>query len=257
MSRKKVREHIKHRVDWIKLAATGGFGTYGSLPGAASYSVEEMRAAVEEAAKVGRHVMAHAHGAEGIRNAIEAGVRSIEHGTLMDEATIQAFLEADIFLVPDLLAARYDLIETDKDWSDKELEHPNAEEYRQYAKRVARAHRAGVRIAFGTDAGIYPHGRNAEQLGLLVNDVGMTSLEAIRSATLVAAELLGIEGSVGREEEGYRADLIAVDGDPLADVSTFEQVRFVMKEGRVIVPGAGCGSVSGESEDLTHSSAPR
>lgn len=233
--RREVRTHIRHGVDLIKLSATGGFGSHGTIPGAASYTEDEIRAAVEEAAKRGLHVAAHAHGAEGIANAVRAGVRSIEHGGLMDSEAIQLMKEHDVFLVADLLAAHFDLVETDQDWSDKDLASGNVEEYRKYAARFAEAHRAGVRIAFGTDSGVYPHGRNAEQFQLMVA-AGMTPLEAIRSATTVAAELLGLGDEVGAVEAGFRADLIAVEGDPLVDVSVLTEVRFVMKGGEVVLP---------------------
>ncbi|MEM9294070.1 MAG: amidohydrolase family protein [Acidobacteriota bacterium] len=232
--RRQVRTHIRHGVDLIKLSATGGFGTHGTIPGAASYTEEEIRAAVEEGTRRGLHVAAHAHGADGIGNAVRAGVRSIEHGGLMDSESIRLIKEHDVYLVTDLLAAYYDLVETDQDWSDKELESDNAEEYRKYAALVEEAHRAGVKIAFGTDSGVYPHGRNAEQFQLLV-DAGMSPLEAIRSATTVAAELLGLEDEAGAVEAGLWADLIAVVGDPLAGVSVLTEVRFVMKGGTVVL----------------------
>lgn len=235
--RRQVRTHIRHGVDLIKLAATGGFGTHGTIPGAASYTEEEIRAAVEEAAKRGLAVAAHAHGADGIRNAVLAGVRSIEHGGLMDTESIQLMKEHDVFLVTDLLAAHFDLVETEQDWSDKELESGNVEEYRKYAARFSEAHQAGVKIAFGTDSGVYPHGRNAEQFQLIV-DAGMTPLVAIRSATLVAADLMGLGDEVGVVDLGFRADLIAVEGDPTADVSVLTDVRFVMKGGEVLRQGA-------------------
>ena len=229
--RLQTREHIKHGVDWIKLAATGGFASHGTVPGAASYTVEEIRAAVDEAGKRGLHVAAHAHGADGIRNAVAAGVRSIEHGTLMDEESIRLMKEQGVFLVADLLGAHYDLIEIDEDWSAKGITDGRAE-YDSYAARVASANRAGVKLAFGTDAGASPHGRGAEQLALMV-EAGIAPLDAIRSATLVAAELLGIEESAGSLAVGKWADLIAVEGDPLTDISTLTDVRFVMKAGTI------------------------
>lgn len=228
--RKETRKHIRHGVDLIKVAATGGFGTHGTVPGAATYSVEEIRAAVEEAAKRGLHVTAHAHGADGIRNAVAAGVRSIEHGSLMGDEEIRMMKERGIYLVADLLAARYELVE-EHEGGGEQLES-NKQQYRTYADRVARAYRAGVKLAFGTDAGVYPHGRGAEQLALMVS-AGIEPVDAIRSATLVAAELLGIEKQTGSISLGKWADLIAVEGDPLADVATLTRVRFVMKNGEI------------------------
>ena len=236
-ARKAVRTHIQYGVDLIKVAATGGFGTPGSIPGAASFTVEEMAAMVDEAGKRGLAVTAHAHGPEGIANAIRAGVRSIEHGTFLDEAAIQLMKERDVFLVMDLLAARYDLIEVNKDFSDKALADGNAEEYAKMVARLRQAYEAGVRIAFGTDASVFPHGRNAEQFRLMV-DAGMSPADAIRSATSWAAELLGIGDEAGSLTAGRRADIIAVSGDPLRDVRVLERVEFVMKAGTVhLLPG--------------------
>ena len=232
--RRAVREHVKAKVDVIKIAVTGGFGTYGSIPGAASYTEEEIRAAVEEAHKNGRRVAAHGHGAEGIKNAIRAGVDSIEHGSFLDAEAIALMREHEVFLVLDLLSARFDLIETNQDYSDKKLEHDNHKTYADLEAKLAWAHREGVRIAFGTDAGVYPHGRNAEQFRLMTA-AGVPALDAIRSATIWAAQLLGIEEHAGRVAPGAWADLIAVSGNPLKDVTTLEDVRYVMKAGVPIV----------------------
>ena len=230
--RRVVRRHIRAKVDLIKLAVTGGFGTHGSIPGAASYTEDEIRAAVEEAHKNGLRVAAHGHGAEGIKNAIRAGVDSIEHGTFLDAEAIALMKEHGVFLVLDLLAARYDLIEIDQDYSDRQLEHDNQKTYADLEAQLTRAHREGVRIAFGTDAGVYPHGRNAEQFALMTA-AGVPALDAIRSATLWAAQLLGVEEHAGRVAPGAWADLIAVAGNPLDDVTTLEEVQFVMKAGVV------------------------
>ncbi|HMB91009.1 MAG TPA: amidohydrolase family protein [Rhodothermales bacterium] len=230
--RKATRIHIKHGVDLIKIAATGGFGSHGTIPGAASYTVEEMQAAVEEARKRGLKVAAHAHGADGIKNAIQAGVHSIEHGSLLDQEAIDLMKEKEVFLVMDVLAAHYDLIEKNQDYSDKELGHSNEEEYANYQQRFRQAYQAGVKMVFGTDAGVYPHGRNAEQFRLMV-EAGMTPEDAIRAATIWAAELIGIENQAGSVEAGKWADLIAVKGNPLEDIAVLEDVRFVMKDGKV------------------------
>ena len=236
--RREVRTQLKHGVDVIKITVTGGFGTFGTVPGAATYTEEEIRAAVEEAAKRGKFVAAHAHGPDGIRNAVEAGVRSIEHGFLMDDASIELMAERGTYLVADLLAAHYALIETERDLSDKGISGQHAETYRDYAERVARAHQEGVALAFGTDSSIFPHGRNAEQFALMV-DADLAPLDALRSATVVAAKLLGIGDETGSLEVGKWADLIAVEGDPLADVSTLEEVELVMRAGVVHKPIQG------------------
>lgn len=230
--RKATRLHIKYGVDLIKIVATGGFGTHGSIPGAASYTIEEMRAAVDEARKRELKVAAHAHGAEGIRNAVEAGVHSIEHAVFLDQEAIDRMKEKNVVLVMDLLAAHYDLVETNKDYTDKQLAHSNQEEYARYRQRFTQAYQAGVKMAFGTDAGVYPHGRNAEQFQLMV-EAGMTPADAIRAATLWAADLIGIADYAGTLQAGNWADLIAVKGNPLDDITVLEDVRFVMKDGTV------------------------
>ena len=227
--RKAARTHLKHGADWLKVAATGGFASHGTIPGAASYTVEEIEAAVQEAANRGLYVAAHAHGAAGINNAVAAGVRSIEHAALLNQDSIELMKEHGVFLVADLLAAHYDLVATDKDWSEKGYADGQTE-YDSYAARVVNAHSAGVKLAFGTDAGASPHGRGAEQFGLMVA-AGIAPADAIRSATLVAAELLGIENDAGSIEIGKWADLIAVKGDPLTDVTVLTDVEFVMKAG--------------------------
>lgn len=231
--RKQARTHLKHGVDLLKIAATGGFGSHGTIPGAPAYTVEEMRAAVDEAGNLGLAVAAHAHGSEGIRKAVAAGVRSIEHGFLMDDTAIEAMRQAGTYLVPDLLAAHYDLIEVDTAYDDKQLTASNAEEYEGYAQRVAQAFRAGVPIAYGTDSSVFPHGRNGEQFALMVA-AGIPPADALRSATVLAARLLGLEESVGTVEPGKQADLVAVEGDVLADPSLLERIPWVMRQGRVV-----------------------
>lgn len=231
--RRTVREQIRARVDLVKLSATGGYGTTGTIPGAASYTEGELRAAVDEARKGGIHVAVHAHGAEGILNAVRAGAHSIEHASMIDAEGIAAARASGTWLVMDLLAAHYDLIEVARDYSDKELEGDNLQTYREVEQTFREAYEGGARIAFGTDAGVYPHGRNAEQFPLMVA-AGMTPADAIRSATIRAAELLGIEGDSGHTRIGARADLVAVPGDPLADPSVLTRIDFVMKAGEVV-----------------------
>lgn len=230
--RRAVREQIKHNVDVIKVAATGGFGTHGTIPAAASYTLEELRAAVEEASKRGLTVAAHAHGAQGIKNAVLAGVTSIEHVTLADKEAIELMRDHKVYAVMDLLAAHYDLIERKADFSSKQLSGSNAEEFDNYLSRFAEVYKAGVPMAFGTDSGIYPHGRNAEQFGLMVR-AGASPADAIRMATVWAARLLGAADEVGTIAVGKSADLIAVQDNPLKDVTTLEKVVFVMRQGQV------------------------
>ncbi|MGB5817907.1 MAG: amidohydrolase family protein [Saonia sp.] len=230
--RKQVRRHIKQGVDLIKITATGGFGTSGSIPGAASYTEEEIKAAVVEAKKNGLKVAAHAHGAEGIKNAVKAGVTSIEHGSLMDDESIELMKKNNVYLVMDLMAAHYDLLEKNNDYSDKKIAEGNNEMYNSFAANFLKAHKQGVKMAFGSDAGVYPHGRNAEQFNLMVK-AGMKEIDAIKSATINAAELIGIEKQTGSIKEGKWADIIAVKGNPLEDITVLEKVEFVMKKGKV------------------------
>ncbi|MFS4467790.1 amidohydrolase family protein [Maribacter sp. 2210JD10-5] len=230
--KKEVRRHIKQGVDLIKITATGGFGTSGSIPGAATYTEEEIRAAVVEAKKRGLKVAAHAHGADGIKNAIKAGIASIEHGSLMDDEAIELMKKHDVYLVMDLLAAYYSHIELNKDYSDKKLGESNNELYNRFLNNFQKAYKQGVKMAFGSDAGVYPHGRNAEQFNLMVQ-AGMTEIDAIKSATIAAAELIGIQDKTGSIEEGKWADIIAVKGNPLEDITVLKKVEFVMKEGKV------------------------
>lgn len=229
-TRRAARELIRNKVDVIKVAATGGYGTHGTVPGAASYTVEELRAVVDEAGKNGISVAAHAHGADGIKNAVRAGVRSIEHGSMIDEEGIRMMRKQGTFAVLDLLSAHFDLIELNQDYQDKDLGHSNNAEYQAIAGRFKAVYDAGVKIVYGTDAGVYPHGRNAEQFQLMVK-AGMSPIDAIRSATVTAAELLELSDDIGSIEVGKFADLIAVKGDPATDVSVLQNVEFVMQQG--------------------------
>jgi imidazolonepropionase-like amidohydrolase len=228
----KVREVIKYGADVIKICATGGVLSKGDDPNASQYTLEEMKAIVADAHRLGRRVAAHAHGAEGVRWASEAGVDSIEHGHLMDDAAIATLKKNGTYLVPTLFLTEY---------MQANLEHSNVPEFsKQKMRDVAaaaqinakKAFAAGVKVAFGTDAAVYPHGLNAGEFHVYVS-LGMTPLAAIQTATINAADLLGWTKTVGTIEEGKWADLIAVDGDPTKDVSTLEHVKFVMKGGTV------------------------
>ncbi|HLE85099.1 MAG TPA: amidohydrolase family protein [Thermoanaerobaculia bacterium] len=222
-----VRYQIKHGARWIKICATAGVLSLEGPVGAQQLSDEEMRAIVEEAARHGVKVAAHAHGTEGILAAVRAGVASIEHGSMLTDEAIALMKERGTYLVPTTYLADAIHLEV--------LPPPiraKAESVLPLAKEsVRRAIAAGVPIAFGTDAAVYPHGDNARELATLV-ERGMTPLEALRTATVHAAALLGVEDR-GAIAAGRLADLVAVDGDPLADVTTTERVRFVMKGGVV------------------------
>lgn len=231
--RANVRRIFDAGADFIKVLATGAVLTSGTDPGKPELTEEEMRAAVEEAEARGTHVAAHAHGAEGAKRAIRAGVRSIEHGCLIDDETIDLMVERGTYLVADMFDGDWMIQEGPRlGYSDEVLrktEMTNDAQRENFAKAV----KAGVRIAFGTDSGIYPHGMNAKNLAFHVR-FGQTPMEAIQSATLVSAELLGWEDRVGSLRPGRFADLIAVEGDPIDDVTVLEDIPFVMKGGDVV-----------------------
>ena len=246
-----VRAQLKHGVDLIKVHASGGVMSRGDSPGAAQFTIEELKAAVEEAHAAGRKVAAHAHGAQGIKNALVAGIDSIEHGSLIDDEGIQMMLKQRAWLVADIYNDDYLLgkaIEFKLPQESIDKERAIGQVQRE---NFARAVAAGVKVAFGTDAGVYPHGDNAKQFFYMVK-FGLTPARAIRSATADAAELLGRAKDVGRVSSGLYADLIAVSGDPLADVRALEHVSFVMKGGEVIKDEISFGT----GQRVTRSRAP-
>jgi len=229
----KVRENIKYGADVIKFMATGGVLSEGDNPDFEQFSPEEMRAIVAEAHRLGRKVAAHAHGAQGIKDAVLAGVDSIEHGSFINAEDIQLMKDHGTYLVPTLYL---------EDWLMDNLDKlpltPNMVAKARYVLPLARANeeraiRQGVKVAFGTDSAVYPHGLNAHEFAVLVK-VGLSPLEAIQAATINAADLLGWSDRVGSLEPGKYADLIAVDGDPLQNVALLENVKFVMKGGEVV-----------------------
>ena len=228
-----VRAQLKHGVDVIKIHATGGVMSRGDQPGAAQFTVEELRAAVEEAHAAGRKVAAHAHGAQGIKNAVIAGVDSIEHGSLIDDEGIQMMVAKGTWLVADIYNDDY-ILGKAREFKISEESIAKEKALGQIQRdNFAKAVKAGVKVAFGTDAGIYPHGDNAKQFVYMVK-YGLTPARAIRSATSDAAELLGRESEVGRIAPGHYADIIALAADPLQDVRALESVGFVMKGGQVV-----------------------
>jgi imidazolonepropionase-like amidohydrolase len=231
--RRNVRRILDAGADFIKVIATGAVLTSGTDPGEPELTEAEVRAAVEETEARGTHVAAHAHGAEGAKRAIHAGVRSIEHGCLIDDETIALMADRGTYLVADMFDGDWMIQEGPRlGYSDEVLrktEMTNDAQRQNFAKAV----KAGVKIAFGTDSGIYPHGMNAKNLAFHVR-FGQTPMEAIRSATIASAELMGWADRVGSLEPGRFADLIAVSGDPLEDVAVLEDVPFVMKGGEVV-----------------------
>lgn len=228
-----IRFEVKNGADWIKVMATAGVLSEEESVGAPQYSQEEMDAVVQEAAMWGRKVAAHAHGAEGIKRAARAGVASIEHGGMIDEEGVRLLKEKGIYLVPDIYTDEYILAESDKLGLPQKLVDKEIELRKHQLVNWKRAIAAGVKLAFGTDAGVYPHGQNARQFHSLLS-LGLTPMQVIQMATVNAADLLGWSDKVGTVAPGRFADLIAVDGDPLADVTELERVRFVMKGGAVV-----------------------
>ncbi|MGI4719555.1 MAG: amidohydrolase family protein [Janthinobacterium lividum] len=231
--RQAVRQRYKEGADLIKITATGGVLSQAANGQNSQYTEDELKAIVNTAKDYGFRVAAHAHGAEGMKRALRAGVDSIEHGTLMDDETVALFKKTGHWYVPTISAGRYvaDKAKIAGYYSD--LVRPKAAAIGpQLQATFARAHKAGVKIAFGTDAGVFPHGENAKEFGYMV-EAGMTPIEAIRAATVHAAALLDQPGRLGSVEPGYAADIVAVEGDPLRDVKLLEQVKFVMKDGVV------------------------
>lgn len=234
--RQRVRENVKRGADVIKFMAGAGVLSNEESVGAAQYTQDEMNALVDEAHRWGRKVAAHAHGAEAIKMAIKAGVDSVEHCSLIDEEGLKlakqrgTWLDFDVYN-DDYILSEYAKLGVPQNQIDKEklVGRTQRENFR-------RAVRAGEKMAFATDAGVYPHGWNAKQFAKMV-EWGMTPMQAIQAATTQAAELLGWSDRVGSLQPGRYADLIAVDGDPLTDISRLEHVRFVLKGGVVAKGG--------------------
>ena len=225
-----VRENIKYGADLIKIGATGGVLSKGDDPQASQYTLEEMQAIVADAHRLGRKVAAHAHGAQGILWASEAGVDSIEHGSYLNDEGIAMMKQKGTYLVPTAYLI---------DWMQQYGNLPPF--YQQKMKDVSavekknaiKAIKAGVKIALGTDAAVYPHGLNAHEVDVYVNQFGMSPLQGIQTGTINAADLMGWTDKIGTLEPGKWADIIAIDGDPLKDVKILQHVPFVMKSGVV------------------------
>jgi imidazolonepropionase-like amidohydrolase len=228
-----VRRILHGGADFIKVLATGAVLTLGTRPGVPEFTQEALEAAVEQAAEYGTYVTAHAHGAEGIKRAVRAGVRAVEHGSQLDDEGIELMLERGTYLVADLYDGDFIAEEgVRRSWSSETLEK-NATMSDAQRVGFGKAVEAGVNLAYGTDAGVYPHGWNAKQLPYMVR-FGMRPVQALQSATVVAARLMRWDDRVGSIRSGLLADLIAMPGHVLDDLSVFEDVPFVMQGGAVV-----------------------
>jgi imidazolonepropionase-like amidohydrolase len=225
-----IRAQVKYSVDVIKIMSTGGVLSKGDNPGAPQYTLEELKAAADEAHMAGRKIASHAHGAEGLKRAIIAGIDSIEHASLVDDEGISLAKQHGTYFVMDVYNDDYLLGKAIDFGLPKENIEKEKMVGRLQRENFQKAFRAGVKMAFGTDAGVYPHGDNAKQFAVMVR-FGMNPAQAIRAATFNAADLLGRSKDVGTIEAGKFADIIAVDGDPLQDVVRLQDVGLVMKGG--------------------------
>ena len=231
--RQKVRENVKYGADWIKLLATGGVMSAGTDPTMADYTEEEIRAAVAAATDKRRDVAVHAHGAEGIKRAIRAGARSIEHASMLDDEAVRLARENRVWLVMNPYTNRYMLDRGAAGGYEPYQLEKSRQVLDMKMASLRKAVAAGLKLAYGTDAGVQAHGLNGRQLVMYV-EAGMSPLAAIRAATVVNAELLRMEGRIGTLRPGASADIIAVRGDPLADVRALETPVWVMKAGEVV-----------------------
>jgi imidazolonepropionase-like amidohydrolase len=228
-----VRYMVKYGADHIKVMATGGVLSVADSGAGQQLTFEDMKAIVEAARLLDRKVAAHAHGAEGMKDAIRAGVASIEHGTYIDDEAIALFKKHGAYLVPTIIAGK--TVESAARIPGL-LPPPVAEKAKTIGPLMqnsfAKAYRGGVKIAFGTDAGVYPHGQNAREFQYMV-EAGMPPMEAILAATRGAADLLGQSAVLGSIQPGRFADIVAVKGDPVADIKLLQSISFVMKGGKV------------------------
>jgi imidazolonepropionase-like amidohydrolase len=235
--RRAIREEVRNGADWIKLMATGGVMSAGDNPRLTAYTDEEMRAAVDETHRHGKKITVHAIGTEGIKSAVRAGVDCVEHGILIDEEGIALMKERGTWLVPTLFVLNYVIDEGPRLGYREESVNKGRALREERDRRIRRAFAAGVKVAFGSDT-IFPHHLAAKEFAEMVR-LGMTPAQAMQAATLSAAEVLGLRDVTGSLAVGKRADIIAVPGDPLQKVERLEDVRFVMKRGRIVKrPGA-------------------
>lgn len=232
-AKKAVRQRYKNGADLIKITATGGVLSVAKSSSNPQFSIEEIKAITTTAKDYGFHVAAHAHGDEGMQRAIKGGVKTIEHGTLMSEATMDLMKEYDAYLVPTITAGK-EVTEKAKikDYYPEIIVPKALEIGPKIQNTFSKAYKRGVNIAFGTDAGVYPHGQNGKEFGFMV-EAGMPAMAAIQSATITPAKILNMETESGQLAAGFFADIIAVKEDPTQNIKTLESVQFVMKEGTV------------------------
>ncbi len=230
---KAVRLQIKRGSDVIKIASTGGVLDLSENSSGAEFTIDEIKAVVETAKDYGLRVACHAHGAEGIRRAILGGVTSIEHGTFMNDEDMELAKKYGTYLVPTIIAGK-SVADSAKvpGYFPPVIARKAMQVGTQIQQNFAKAYKSGVKIAFGTDAGVYAHGKNYLEFGYMV-EAGMPPMEAIKAATTSAADLLGIADKTGSIGKGKSADIIAVDGDPISDIKVMKNVTFVMKEGKI------------------------
>ncbi len=232
-ARKAVRQRYQDGVDCIKITATGGVLSIAKSGKAPQFTPNELDGVIQTANDYGFHVAAHAHGKEGMERALKAGVTTIEHGTFLDDETIKLFKDKGAYLVPTIIAGKTVADSAKVKGYYHPLVVPKAiETGAKIQEAFGRAYKAGVKIAFGTDAGVYPHGYNAKEFQYMV-EAGMPMEECLRAATLVSAEILGMKDQIGSLEKGKLADIIAVEGNPIADPKILMKVSFVMKDGKV------------------------
>lgn len=232
-ARQAVRQRYKDGSDMIKITATGGVLSIAKDGSGPQFTDEELAAIIETAKDYGMHTAAHAHGDEGMRRAVQAGITTIEHGTKMSEETMDLMIKKGTYFVPTITAGKFVAEKAKEPGYYHPLVVPKALEIGpQIQNTFAKAYKRGVKIAFGTDAGVFPHGENAREFGYMV-EAGMPAMEAIQSATIVAATVLGAADKIGSLETGKLADIVAVDDNPLKNIRTLEKVTFVMKDGVV------------------------
>ena len=232
-ARKAVRQRYKNGADLIKITATGGVLSVAKSSSNPQFTLEEIKAITETAKDYGFHVAAHAHGDEGMQRAIKGGVKTIEHGTLMSQETMDLMKEYDVYLVPTITAGKEVTENAKIEGYYPEVVVPKAKEIGPKIQNTfSKAYKRGVKIAFGTDAGVFPHGENAREF-VYMTEAGMPAMEAIQSATITPAIILELEDEIGQIAPGFYADIIAVDEDPTENIETLKDVKFVMKEGKV------------------------